>query len=72
MTEFKIKLDGTQFNEIEHAMHFQGSEIADAIRSVAEVDNGQGSAFIGIAEGLFSIASAIEAHTKYLKDREDD
>jgi len=70
MTEFKIKLDDVQFDEIENAVRCQGDDIAEAIRFIAEADNGKGNAFIGIAQGLFSIAEAIEKHTQYLRDRD--
>tara|TARA_B110000977_G_C10749250_1_gene366137 strand:- start:250 stop:474 length:225 start_codon:yes stop_codon:yes gene_type:complete len=70
MSEVEIRLDQAQFNELESAVNCHGDRIADAIRSIAEVDGGSGNAFIGIAQGLFSIAEAIEKHTQYLKDRD--
>ena len=71
MTEVEIKLDQVQFNELETALTCRGDNIADAIRSIAEMDEGRGNAFIGIAQGLFSIAEAIEKHTRYLRERDE-
>jgi hypothetical protein len=70
MTEVVIKLDQTQLEELKSAADFNQDEIASAIRSISDVDNGNGNAFIGIAQGLWSIAEAIEKHTQYLKDRD--
>lgn len=73
MTEVEIKLDKTQLEELTEAIdntEFNQDEIANAIRSISEVDDGNGNAFIGIAQGLWSIAEAIEKHTQYLKDRD--
>tara|TARA_R110000787_G_scaffold14795_1_gene45485 strand:+ start:393 stop:617 length:225 start_codon:yes stop_codon:yes gene_type:complete len=70
MTEVEIKLDQTQLEELKSAADFNQDEIASAIRSISEVDGGSGNAFIGIAQGLWSIAEAIEKHTQYLKDRD--
>jgi len=73
MTEVEIKLDQTQLEELTAAIdntEFNQDEIANAIRSISEVDDGNGNAFIGIAQGLWSIAEAIEKHTQYLKDRD--
>jgi hypothetical protein len=70
MSEVEIRLDQAQFNELESAVNCHGDNIADAIRSIAEMDGGNGNALIGIAQGLFSIAEAIEKHTQYLKDRD--
>jgi len=71
MTEVEIKLDQVQFNELETALTCRGDNIADAIRSIAEMDEGRGNAFIGIAQGLFSIAEAIEKHTRYLREHDE-
>ncbi len=71
MTEVEIKLDQVQLNELETALTCRGDNIADAIRSIAETDGGRGNTFIGIAQGLFSIAEAIEKHTRYLRERDE-
>jgi len=70
MTEVEVKLDQTQLEELKFAANFNQDEIANAIRSISEVDDGNGNAFIGIAQGLWSIAEAIENHTQYLKNRD--
>lgn len=70
MTEVEIKLDQTQLEELKSAADFNHDELASAIRSISDVDDGNGNAFIGIAQGLWSIAEAIEKHTQYLKDRD--
>lgn len=71
MTEVEIKLHQVQLNELETALTCRGDDIADAIRSIAETDGGRGNAFIGIAQGLLSIADAIEKHTRYLRERDE-
>ena len=71
MTEVEIRLDKVQLNEFETALTCRGDDIADATRSIAETDEGRGNAFIGIAQGLLSIADAIEKHTRYLRERDE-
>ena len=71
MSEVRLEIEPEQFNDLEQAVLYQGDAIASAIRFIAEADGGRGNAFIGIAQGLFSIAEAIEKHTQYLRERDE-
>jgi len=51
-------------------LSYDRSELGSAIRDISNFDGGTSNAFIGIAQGLESIAEAIKLHTEYLKDRD--
>jgi len=66
----EIKFNNDQLKGILEQLSYDRSELGSAIRDISNFDGGRSNAFIGIAQGLESIAEAIRAHTEYLKDRD--
>jgi hypothetical protein len=67
----EIKFDEKQINNFLEQLSYDRSELGDAIRDISNFDGHKSNAFIGIAQGLESIAEAIRLHTEYLKDRDE-